>query len=369
MIDLDLAVIRIHLRPLRIFLIAVVLGLAVGLSMKLVFSPLLDAIQQALFYRISKPLELIQGPLSGVLGTEEAVTAVYLLANNLLVAFIAAFGGIILVRYTIKPEDEPNTNPSRFTKILHRLIGEGSEKYMEYSVLIFLLPLAVVFVNGAVLGLFSIGQTITWKEFVVFIAYILPHGIIELPAIILASTIGYSSARNLNVTLSTGDISAYVGRAKELLGSVRTWGAFAVVVLMIVSAAAIETYVTPAMGRDALQRAYFSLDSLNTTVEQGQTAFLVLRAAFDSNITFHRGSPDGPELVVRLVGREDFPFEVDGVRMEESQEAESSRLHVPDDVINLLLEFAVVDVDETTEVFIVARHLELMDDANLTVLA
>ena len=99
---MDPGVIRIHLRPLRVFIIAVVLGLIVGISMHLVFSPLLDLLQQALFYRISKPLELIQGPLSGILGTEEAVTAVYLLANNLLVSFVAAFGGVILVRSPIQ---------------------------------------------------------------------------------------------------------------------------------------------------------------------------------------------------------------------------------------------------------------------------
>jgi uncharacterized membrane protein SpoIIM required for sporulation len=367
MIDLDPTVIRIYLRPLRVFLIAVILGLILGVTMKLVFSPLLDALQAALFYRISKPLEIIQGPLSGVLGTEEAVTALYLLVNNLLVSFIAAFGGLLLVRYTMKPEDESPVSTSRITDLLHRLIGEGNETYKEQSVLIFLLPLAVVFVNGAVLGLFSIGQSITWREFIVFIAYILPHGVIELPAVILASTIGYANARRLDPILDSGDLKSFIEQARRILRSGRTWGLFSIVVLMIVSAAAIETYVTPDMGRRALQRAYFRLEPLNDTVGIGEPAFVVLRAAFDSNLSFHSGSPQGPELRVRLVGREGFPFEVDGASVGDAEVVESSRLSVLDDVVTLLLEFSVESIDETTRVFIVARHLDLRDEANLTV--
>ena len=366
---MDPGVIRIHLRPLRVFLIAVVLGLIVGISMHLVFSPLLDLLQQALFYRISKPLELIQGPLSGILGTEEAVTAVYLLANNLLVSFVAAFGGVILVRYTMKQDDEPYPTTSRVTDLLHRLIGEGNETYKEHSVLIFMLPLAVVFVNGVVLGLFSIGQTLTWKELYVFIAYIMPHGVIELPAVILASTIGYANARRLNSILDSGDLANFFGQARGLLRARRTWGMFSIVILMIISAAAVETYVTPAMGRRALQRSYFSLESLNDTVRRGEPAYMVLRAAFDSNLTFHAGSPGGPELPVKLVGREGFPFEVDGRVVGDSEVVESSRLWVPEDVIMLYLEFRVESIDESTVVFAVARHLDLRDEANLTVVA
>jgi uncharacterized membrane protein SpoIIM required for sporulation len=366
MIDLNPSAIRVHLRPLRVFLIAVVLGLIVGVTMKLVFSPLLDALQAALFYRISKPLELIQGPLSGVLGTEEAVTVLYLLANNLLVSFIAAFGGLLLIRYTIHPDDEPPTS-SRITNLLHRLIGEGNETYKEHSVLIFLLPLAVVFVNGAVLGLFSIGQTMTWKEFTVFVAYIIPHGVIELPAVILASTIGYANARRLDPILDSGDLTSFIDAARGILKSGRAWGLFSIVVLMIVSAAVIETYVTPNMGRKTLQRVYFDIESLNTTVGRGESAFLVLRAAFDSNISFHSGSPDGPELPVWLVGREGFPFEVDGIEVGDSEVVESSRLYVPDEVITLLLEFRVESIDETTTIFAVAGHLDLVDEANLSI--
>jgi uncharacterized membrane protein SpoIIM required for sporulation len=358
--------IRVHLRPLRVFLIAVILGLIVGVAMKLVFSPLLDMLQAALFYRISKPLELIQGPLSGVLGTEEAVTALYLLGNNLLVSFIAAFGGILLIKYTMRPDDEPPAS-SRITNLIHRLIGEGNETYKEHSVLIFLLPLAVVFVNGAVLGLFSIGQTMTWKEFTVFVAYILPHGVIELPAVILASTIGYANARRLDPILESGDLHSFIETARGILRSGRTWGLFSIVILMIVSAAVIETYVTPDMGRRTLQRVYFDLESLNTTVGSGESAFLVLRAAFDSNISFHSGSPDGPKLTVKLVGREGFPFEVDGTEVNDEEVVESSRLYVSDEVITLLLEFRLDALNETTTVFAVAVHENLVDEANLTI--
>ncbi len=359
---------RRYLRPLRIFMVAAFIGLALGLFLHFLFKPLLNLMQQALFYRITKPLEIIQGPLSGILGGEEAVTAVYLLSNNLLVSFVAAFGGLILVKYTMKRDEEPYTRESKATNFLHRLIGEGNETYKEHSLLAFLLPLAVVFVNGAILGLFSVSQSMVWKEFVVFVAYILPHGIIEIPAVILAATIGYYHAVKLDGLLDKGEISRFFRAADQLLRSRRSWGMFSVVVIMILSAAAIETYVTPAIGRNALRRAYFSLTVENESVRTGEPAFAVLRAAYDARITFRAGAASGPEFEVSLVGSERHPFQVAGSRVEDGVVMKSSSLTVPPELPVLLFEFRVGEIEKATVIFLVAEYQELRSVANITIL-
>jgi uncharacterized membrane protein SpoIIM required for sporulation len=366
LVALDVPGVRRDLRPLRVFVLASIMGLAVGLLLHFLFRPLLVLLQDALFYRITKPLELIQGPLTGILGTEEAVTTVYLLANNLLVSFVAAFGGLLIVKYTTRDE-EPYGGQSRATDFLHRLIGEGSEVYKEHSVLAFLLPLAVVFVNGLILGIFSIGQGLTIKELWVYIAYILPHGIIEIPAVILAASIGYYHAVKLDRFLQAGKVGEFYAGAGRLLHSRRSWAFFSIVVVMIVSAAAIESYVTPRFGRNALQKAYFSLEALNASVPAGEEAYLVLRAAFGSNLTFHRDSSGGPEFPVTLLGSEDSPFSVDGSPVPTGEAIISSRLAVPEDSIIFVLEFRVDGQTGPLTIFARARHGQLESTANVSI--
>ncbi len=365
LVDLDLGLVRRYLRPLRVFVIATILGLLFGLLLLMAFKPLLEILEQALFYRITKPLELVQGPLSGILGTKEAATAVYLLGNNLLVSFVAAFGGLILVRYTLKEDEQPYSGGSRATNFLHKLIGEGNETYKEHSVLLYLLPLAVVFVNGAVLGIFSVSQGLAWKELSVYLAYILPHGIIEIPAVILAATLGYTHALRLNAFLDAVDLQGFFQSVRQTLRSVRSWGLFSVVIVMLVSAAGVETYITPGVGRNALRNSYFSLELLNQSVGVGETAFAILRAAFGSRVTFHRDSPSGPPLPVRLVGNN--AFEVGGRLVPDPEIVVASELTVPENVLGLVLEFNVENITEILTVHIVAEYGKFRDEGNLTV--
>jgi len=367
LVDLGLAWAR-YLRPTKVFLTAVVLGVALGLALSILAPPILTALEHALYFRITKPLEIIQKPLSGIVGTEE-VTALYLLGNNLIVSFIAAFGGAILIRYTVKPGQETYTREGRITNLLWRLIGEGDEKYKEPAVLAFLLPLAVVFVNGGVFGLFSVSNGLSWKELYVYLAYVLPHGSVELPAVILAATIGYATAVKLDSFLRKGDLEAFLTYAGRSLKSRRSWGLFSLVCVMLVFAAAIEAYLTPAIGRTALQNSYFDLRVLNESVRQGEPAFLVVLASFGATVTFHNGSLSGPPLEVELFGSKQYPFEVDGRRIQASEVVSGHQLRIPPDVGALLLKFRVSNLTRTTVVHILASCKKLTRESRLEVLA
>jgi uncharacterized membrane protein SpoIIM required for sporulation len=356
-----------YLRPARVFLIAALLGLLIGVVLRVALRPLLNVLEQAIYYRISKPLELIEGPLIGIVGTKEAVTTIYLLANNLMVSFVAAFGGLILIRYTFNSEDREPPAQSRVTNLLHRLVGEGNDTYRDHSVLLFLLPLAVVCVNGIVLGLFSVSQGLSWREISVYLAYVMPHGIIELPAVVLAAIIGYAHAVDLNVFLDRGDIGSFFTSAREMLRSRRSWGLFTMVLVMLVGAAGIESYVTPAIGQNALRNSYFSLRVLNESVAPGETALMYVTAAFDSTITFHRGSPSGPLFDVQLVGSGSFPFEVEGRTIPDSELVTSSELTVPGNVGALLLRFRVADAGESITIYPVAEYGRFSAEGNITV--
>lgn len=352
-----------YIRPARVFLIAVALGLIIGLILNLVFKPLLVLLQDALYFRISKPLEIIQGPLTPVMGTEEAVTAMYLLVNNTFVSLVAAFGGVALVRWTMSSDQAP-ASTGRFTDFIHGLLGEGSETYKERSLIIFLLPLAVVFMNGLVLGLFSTGQGLDLRAIWIYLAYIMPHGILELPAVVLAAILGYANAVNLNNLLEKGELDRFHRRAGNILRSRRAWSVFMVVIIMLVSAAFIETYFTPAFGRDVLQRSYFNLRVLNSTVNPGETAFLEVWASFGTSISFYSGSPEGPPLEVSVFGSDTYPFKVGGKIIEGSEVVKTSSLTIPQDLPSTRIRFSV---NRTRKVFIVAEVLDLREVGNLTV--
>ena len=103
-----------------------------------------------------------------------------------------------------------------------------------------IIPLFASFANGMILGLFGnvISESLSWKFFLVGI---LPHGIIEIPVLILATAIGMRIGKITLWRLFGGK----VGIKKELAKALK----FYIIVLMplLILAAAIEAFITSAM--------------------------------------------------------------------------------------------------------------------------
>ena len=112
-----------------------------------------------------------------------------------------------------------------------------------YGLLPFIrLPALTLGVNGATLGLFAgyyVHQGIPlWK----FLVGILPHGIFEIPALILSAALGLYLCRAVSDALlkkQTGSVRAAMGHCGQIL----LWW----VLPLIAVAAVIETYVTPVL--------------------------------------------------------------------------------------------------------------------------
>ena len=104
------------------------------------------------------------------------------------------------------------------------------------------LPALTLGVNGATLGLFAgyyVHQGIPlWK----YLVGILPHGIFEIPALILSAALGLYLCRTVSDALlkkRTGSVRAALGQCGQIL----LWW----VLPLIAVAAVIETYVTPVL--------------------------------------------------------------------------------------------------------------------------
>ena len=356
---------RRYLRPTRVFLLSVAVGVLAGIGLRVLLKPALKLLEEALYFRITKPLEIIEGPLSGIVGGKEAVTAIYLFLNNTVVSLVAAFGGPALVRLTVA--GETGAEGGRLTRLLRRMIGEGSSRYAEYSVVLFLLPLAVVAVNGFILGMFSVSHGLSLKQIYVYLAYVLPHGSLELPAVIIAATIGYYHAVHLDSLLENERIAEFVQAASDTVRSKRSWSFFLVVVVMLTSAATVETYVTPTVGRNALQDAYFSARFLNKTVSPGETSLLYITASFGCNIVFHKNSPDGPEILLAVTGSKRFPFEVNGRVIADGEVLNTTTVSVPLNVGVIPLRVRAPDVEAPTTIYAVISARRHTADASFTV--
>lgn len=104
------------------------------------------------------------------------------------------------------------------------------------------LPALTLGVNGASLGLFAgyyVHQNISlWK----YLAGVLPHGIFEIPALILSAALGLYLCKAVTSALrekKKGAVSAAVSRCGQILVY---W-----ILPLLILAAVVETYLTPAI--------------------------------------------------------------------------------------------------------------------------
>ncbi|MEZ5334277.1 MAG: stage II sporulation protein M [Methanolobus sp.] len=154
--------------------------------------------------------------------------------------------------------------------------GYGKDEYRMFSyILPYTVPLLILIVNGFLMGILLsfftfTGAMVGYELFgikgiiiglmynmVYFFISIIPHGIIEIPAILVAAALGYRFAyiqahavieKNL---FNTGDISILKSDAAKVFASTRdflrsshTWKMIMLIVLTLLIAAYIETYVT-----------------------------------------------------------------------------------------------------------------------------
>ncbi len=102
-----------------------------------------------------------------------------------------------------------------------------------------LMPVLALIINGGVIGLVSI-ITIQEKSLGYLLAGLLPHGIFELPAFIMAEAVALSFGTMVMLALFSKE------RRKLLLTNLRGYLKYLLIALvLLLPAAIIETYITP----------------------------------------------------------------------------------------------------------------------------
>lgn len=154
--------------------------------------------------------------------------------------------------------------------------GYRKDEYRMFAYMIpYTVPLMIPMVNGFLMGIllafFTFNGAMTgfqlfgmkgiaigmFYNVIYFFISILPHGIIEIPAILVAVTLGYRFAYiqahdvidkelfNGNDIQSLKKDAAYIfGTTKDYIQSKYTWKMLGIIILTLLVAAYIETYVT-----------------------------------------------------------------------------------------------------------------------------
>ncbi|SFM72863.1 stage II sporulation protein M [Methanolobus profundi] len=163
--------------------------------------------------------------------------------------------------------------------------GYGRDEYRKFSYMLpFTVPLMILMVNGALMGIllafFTFNGAMTGFELfgnkgiivgllynvIYFFIAIVPHGIIEIPAILLATAIGYRFAYvQAHEVIDKGlfnkddieelkkDVAYTSAAARDYILSRYTWKMLGVIILILLVAAYIETYVTLGIADHVMQ--------------------------------------------------------------------------------------------------------------------
>ncbi len=179
------------------------------------------------------------------------------LRKEIIVSLVVFILGMILLFVYIKPEVANKMISDFFEGKTDILAPDGRvtalgllRNNVTASLVMFLtgiipfifLPLIGIFVNGAIIGaLFKLFYSNGINVVALFIRGILPHGIFEIPALVISAAMGVKLCLTVIKKIKRKDVSV-VETLKELGVKFIT-----IVVPLLIVAAFVEAYVTPSL--------------------------------------------------------------------------------------------------------------------------
>lgn len=164
------------LRSLRTFSLGLLFGFLLGLGVKFLLPGLYDY-----FLFLLEKKTRVQ---SSAVGSYSMA----ILLNNAFASFLCAYGGYFITRLFLLF----NSSSSPFLRklsLLDKRIAFLHEAALKYYLSLHSLPFFILFFNGFVLGTLFVLYSSRPME---YFHGLLPHGLFEIPAILLAGSIGYS---------------------------------------------------------------------------------------------------------------------------------------------------------------------------------
>jgi hypothetical protein len=153
--------------------------------------------------------------------------------NNLFASFMLAYGGYLMARAFLWLDTDETSDLLRLLRYLDRTLQDIGENHLKFYLALFAVPVGILFLNGFVLGAFFV---LYIQDLEAYFAYLLPHGYFEIPAILLAGSIGLEIAYRGKAALP-----AFEGFKQAISREAASeMGRFLVVVIMVVIGANLE---------------------------------------------------------------------------------------------------------------------------------
>ena len=142
--------------------------------------------------------------------------------------------------------------PKFIDKYLFRLLGSitGFRHLQNRSLLVLTLwlrftPLIAVIFLGIELGTATAAAQTLWESFFLFAAIILPHGLLELPAICLAAALPFGTYRFVRDGIRKGAVTDVFRDVRAAMRSQQTRRKLRHIICLLLAAGIVESHLTP----------------------------------------------------------------------------------------------------------------------------
>ncbi|MFC1789070.1 stage II sporulation protein M [Thermodesulfobacteriota bacterium] len=142
--------------------------------------------------------------------------------------------------------------PKFIDKYLFRLLGPitGFRHFQNRSLIVLTLwlhltPLFAVALLGIELGAVTAAAQILWGSFLLFAATIIPHGLLELPAICLAAALPFGTYRFVRDTAQKGAVEDVFRDVRVVIRSQQTRRKLGYITCLLLAAGIVESRLTP----------------------------------------------------------------------------------------------------------------------------
>jgi len=107
------------------------------------------------------------------------------------------------------------------------------------------IAIAEVLSTALIIGGISIVETFAEGTALPFLAMVLPHAIVEIPAFLMAAAVSIRIAKDLGPNVQNEDWETIPSKTRSLISDSRTWRTYALIMFFLLLAALIEAYITP----------------------------------------------------------------------------------------------------------------------------
>jgi uncharacterized membrane protein SpoIIM required for sporulation len=167
------------LRSLRTFSFGLILGLLLGSAIKFLLP--------SFYYYFLLLLERKTQVQTAAIGSYPMA----ILLNNSLASFLCAYGGYFTAKVFLLINSRNTSSFLKKLSVMDKRIAGLHEAELKYYLPLHALPIFILSFTGFVLGSLSVLYSSNPREY--FLGLI-PHGLFEIPAILLAGSIGYTIA-------------------------------------------------------------------------------------------------------------------------------------------------------------------------------